>query len=203
MTRNALIGQPFTNLQDVQAILTPATVDSLYQLARDRTARTSNYSVTATRPVGQRYQFSATISSTQIGGTPASVGVPEEPGTGHDLDYQAQLYGSNIFKSGDFFVYSAAHATDESGKSNSIGITSRFPIGGAWRVGPRLSVDRRNLSADGSTETDFLPSLLFDYLKGRDLVQIELGEQIGNRDATLQSQKSKHFYASVGYRIGF
>ena len=203
-TRNALIGQNTTSLAELQSQQEFPTVESIYQLARDRTARSSNYSITATRPLGQRYQFSATVSSSNIGATPASSSgsIPEEPAT-TDRNYQMQLYGSNIFKTGDFFVYSVAHTNDDSGSSNSFGITSRFPVHGAWRVGPRLTLDRRKLTVDNSTETQLLPSVLVDYFKGRNLFQSEIGQQIGKRDATLQSQTTKRLYLSLSYRIGF
>jgi hypothetical protein len=200
-TRNALIGQPETTLD--QLLLT-FTEPEIYRLARERTPVTSNYSLTANRPIGQRYQFSTTVSATQIGAT-GDFGLSggEQPSSGLNPNVQMQLYGSNIWRKGDFSVASLAYSKSETGKTISLGLTSRFPLGGAWRIGPRLSLDRRTLDTDGSKETAILPSMLLDYQRGRNLVQFELGGQLGKRDAAVQSQKTTRYYISLGYRIGF
>jgi len=101
--RNSLIGQPVTTLDEMRLVFTN---DEIHQLAIDRTAVTSNYSLTATRPLGQRFQFSTTVSATEVGATPASGGVPAQDATGLDLSYQAQIYGSNLWRKGDFNVLS-------------------------------------------------------------------------------------------------
>ena len=198
--RNALIGQNATSIADLQTVFTD---DEILQAARDRTAVSSNYSLTATRPLGQRYQFSATVDASKIGATPASGGVPAQPGTGLTLAYQAQIYGSNLWRNGDFNVLSLAYADTETGKIESVAATTRVPVGGNWRLGPRLTIDRRQLASDGSTELSFLPSVLLDYQHGRRLLQFEAGGQLGKRDSTLQTQNTKRYYVSLAYRIGF
>ncbi len=198
--RNALIGQNATSIPDLQTVFTD---DEILQAARDRTSLSSNYSLTATRPLGLRYQFSATVDAAKIAATPASVGVPAQPGTGMTLAYQAQIYGSNLWRNGDFSVLSLAYADTETGKIASVAATTRVPVGGNWRLGPRLTIDRRQLASDDSTELSFLPSVLLDYQHGRRLLQFEAGGQLGKRDSALQTQNSKRYYVSLAYRIGF
>ncbi len=198
--RNALIGQNATSIADLQTVFTN---DEIQQYARDRTAVSSNYSFTATRPLGQRYQFSATVDAEKIGATPASGGVPEQLGTGLTLSYQAQIYGSNLWRNGDFNVLSASYSNTETGKIASLAATSRMPVGGDWRLGPRLTIDRRQLTSDGSTELALLPSVLLDFQRGRKLLQFEAGSQLGKRDSTVQTQNTKRYYVSLAYRIGF
>jgi len=198
--RNSLIGQPVTTLDEMRLVFTN---DEIHQLAIDRTAITSNYSLTATRPLGQRFQFSTTVSATEVGATPASGGVPAQDATGLDLSYQAQIYGSNLWRKGDFNVLSIAYANTEAGKIASIAATNRMPIGGSWRLGPRFTIDHRQLSSDGSTELSFVPSVLIDYQHGQRLLQFEAGGQIGKRDNSLQTQNTKRYYVSLAYRLGF
>ena len=198
--RNALIGQNALSIADLQSVFAD---DQILQAARDRTAVSSNYSLTATRPLGQRYQFSATVDAAKIAATPASVGVPAQPGSGTTLAYQAQIYGSNLWRNGDFSVLSLAYANTETGKIASVAATTRVPVGGNWRLGPRLTIDRRQLASDDSTELSFLPSVLLDYQHGRRLLQFEAGGQLGKRDSVLQTQNSKRYYVSLAYRIGF
>ncbi|MGB8693895.1 MAG: SPOR domain-containing protein [Steroidobacteraceae bacterium] len=197
---NALIGQPVTTIAELQLV---ATNDDILQWARDRTAETAYFSLTATRPIGQRFQFSTTVGASEVKATVASGGVPAQPASGLTLAFQSQIYGSNLWREGDFNVLSVAYSKTEVGKVASIGVTSRLPIGGDWRLGPRLSIDRRQLSSDGSTELSFIPSALLDFQRGRRLLQFEAGGQLGKRDATLQTQKTTRYYVSLAYRIGF
>ena len=197
---NALIGQPDTTIAELQLL---ATNEEILQWARDRTAVTSFYSLTGTRPIGQRFQFSTTLGASEVKATVASGGVPAQPASGLALAFQAQIYGSNIWREGDFNVLSVAYSKTEVAKVASIGGTSRLAVGGAWRLGPRLTIDRRQLSSDGSTELSLIPSALLDYQRGRRLLQFEAGGQLGKRDAAVQTQKTTRYYVSLSYRIGF
>lgn len=207
-TRNALIGQPFTDLNQLQQVFTP---DQIYQLARDRTPVTDNYSLTASRPLGQRLQFTAIVSGSQTGATPASGGIEAQPASGLLLTYQAQLYANDLWRTGDFNVITLTHGDTEIGRIDSVSLTSRFPVGGAWRLGPRLTVDRLSGLTDGSSETSYLPSVLLDYQRGNKLLQLEAGGQLGQREAFLalpngqfvQTQTTTRYYVSVSYRISF
>jgi hypothetical protein len=207
-TGNALIGQPFSDLYQMQQVFTD---QEIYQLARDRTAVSSYYSFTATHPLGQRFQFTAIASATQTAATPASGGVPAQPATGLLPNYQLQLYGSNLWHEGDFSVVTLQHGDTQIGRIDSIGATLRFPLGGAWRLAPRLTVERLSQLSDGGNETSYIPSALVDYQRGNSLVQLEVGAQLGSREAFLQlangqfvqTQNTTNYYASLSYRISF
>jgi tetratricopeptide (TPR) repeat protein len=207
-TRNALIGQPFTDLTQLQQVFTPAQI---YQLALDRTPITQNYSLTATKPLGQRFQWTTIVSGTQTAGSPASGGVQAIPATSLLLNYQTQLYGSNLWHSGDFNVITLTHGNTEIGTIDSVSINSRFPIGGAWRLGPRLTAERLKQITDGASQTTYIPSMLLDYQRNNKLLQIDFGGQLGQRQAFLllqngtfvQTQNTTRYYVSVSYRISF
>lgn len=199
-TGNALIGQPDTRLTQLEQVFTRPEI---YQWARDRTPTSSNYALTATRPLGERYQFAATVIADRIGPTVASGGVAATPGTGLETTYQVQLYASSFWTRGDFNVLSASHARTEIGVIDDLGLTSRFPLAGAWRLGPRLNVERRVISTDNSRGLDFLPSFLLDYQRRRLLMQFELGGEIGSRNAALQDQNTHRYYLSLAYRYSF
>jgi tetratricopeptide (TPR) repeat protein len=207
-TGNALIGQPFTDLYQMQQVFTD---EEIYQLARDRTPVTSYYSLTATHPLGQRFQFTAIASATQSSATPASGGVPAQPATGVLPNYQLQLYGSNLWSQGDFSVLTLQHGDTEIGRIDSASVTLRFPLGGAWRLAPRFTVERLSDLTDGSNELSYLPSALLDWQRGNKLVQFETGAQLGSRKAFLQlangqfvqTQNTTSYYVSLSYRINF
>ena len=205
-TRNALIGQPFSTLGELEqfyvSIGLPA--DTVYQDARATTASSSSYSVTVSRPLGPRYQFSATVTAQELGATQGvGTNVPATEATGLQSAFQAQLYGSNIWKEGDFSVYSVLYTNAQSSKTYSLSATERLPIGAVWRVGPRLTVAHQELKSDGSTQLDFFPSVLVDWQRGRNLLQVEAGGEIGKRDSAQQTQNTKRYYVSVSYRLAF
>jgi hypothetical protein len=199
-TRNALIGQPVENLAQLEQSF---TLQEIYQLARDRTPTTDNYTVTATAPLGERFHFAATVAATRIGATPASGGVDAQPSTGLDLTYQAQIYGSSLWRSGDFNILTFTYGDTEVGRIEALSASSRFPMGGAWRIGPRLSIDHRDIITDASTQVTVLPSLLIDYQRGRKLLQLEVGGQTGRRNAIQQTENTRRYYVSAAYRISF
>jgi tetratricopeptide (TPR) repeat protein len=199
-TRNALIGQATDSLAELEKNY---TLQQIYQFARDRTPITDDYTVTATAPLGERFHFAATVAATRIGATPASGGVTAQPSTGLDLTYQAQLYASGLWRTGDFNILTFTYGDTEVGKIEALSASSRFPIAGAWRIGPRLSVDRREIVTDGSTQFTVLPSLLLDYQRGRKLFQLEVGGQTGRRNALQQTENTRRYYVSAAYRISF
>jgi tetratricopeptide (TPR) repeat protein len=207
-TRNALIGQPFTDLTQLEQVFTPAQI---YQLALDRTPITDNYSVTVTKPFGQRWQWTTIVTGTETAASPASGGVPANPATGLLLNYQTQLYGSNLWHTGDFNVATLTVGNTEIGKIESVSLNSRFPVGGAWRLGPRFSVERLSGLSDGSSQTTYIPSMLLDWQRNNKLLQVDFGGELGQREAFLllsngtfvQTQNTTRYYISVSYRISF
>jgi SPOR domain len=207
-TRNALIGQTFTDLNQLEQVF---TLDQIYQLAKDRTPITTNYSITANKPLGARLQVTTIVSATETGATPASGGVAAIPASGMLLTYQEQLYGSSLWHAGDFHVLTLTHGSTVIGRIDSISTNSRFPVGGAWRLGPRFTLNRLKSDTDGSTNTTYVPSVLLDYERERKLFQLEVGGQLGQREAFLQlsngtfvqTQNTTRYYVSVSYRISF
>src|SRR5213082_2846446 len=206
--RNALIGQTFADLNQLEQVF---TLDQIYQLAKDRTPITTNYSFTANKPLGARLQVTTIVSATETGATPASGGVAAVPASGLLLTYQGQLYGSSLWRTGDFHVVTLTHGNTVIGRIDSISANSRFPVAGAWRLGPRFTINRLQADTDGSTNTTYIPSLLLDYERERKLFQLEVGGQLGQREAFLQlsngtfvqTQNRTRYYVSVSYRISF
>jgi hypothetical protein len=208
-TRNALIGTTFSNLNDLLA--SGFTLDDIYQLAKDRTPITDSYSITVNKPLTPRLQFTTIVSATETGATPASAGIAAIPASGMLLTYQGQLYASSLWRTGDFHVVTFTYGNTVIGKIGSVSTNSRFPIGGAWRLGPRFTVERLNAETDGSTNTTYVPSILLDYERERKLFQLEVGGQLGKREAFLQlsngqfvqTQNTTRYYVSVSYRLSF
>ncbi len=196
---NALIGQPVLTLPQLQQTFTLAQI---YQLARDRTPATEAFDLTVTRPLGERFELAATAAADRTAATVASGGVEALPATGLELSYQGQLYGSSLWSTGDFNVLTLTYANTEIGRIESLGANTRLPLFGPWRIGPGLAFDRSKIAGDGSTSTTIDPSILIDYQRGRTLVELQFGGEIGRQSTSLVSQRTQRYFASLAYRIG-
>lgn len=208
-SRNALIGQ---SVSDLNALLAQVgSAEQIYFLARARTPITDDYSVTASRPIGQRYQFTSIVSASRTGPTQTVGAVQGDPASGWLLTYQAQFAATNFWTQGDFNVITLTDSKTLAGRLDSVALTSRFPITKSWRMGPRLSIDRLAQDTNSSNELTFLPSMLLDWQRNNKLLQIDFGGELGRRLATIQiqngqfvqSQNLTRYYVSVSYRINF
>jgi len=126
---NALIGQNFTDLIQLEQVFTPAQI---YQLALDRTR---SQTITGQAPAAWvSLQFTHTRVGTQTGAQPASaVSRPCQP-PALPLTYQAATYSSNS-GTGRFQRAVVPHGNTEIGRMTRSASTHRFPLGGAWRLG--------------------------------------------------------------------
>jgi hypothetical protein len=199
-TRNAMIGQPVTQFDELFGLYTPAQVE---QLALDRTAEASAWSIGVSRPIGERWQWSLDAASLTFGATPASGGVPAtiEPGT--DTAVSTQLLGYGLFSRGDVTSLGFQYQTGDTQQMQSLGLGLQLPLGERWRLGPRLRVDQRKLEADASTSTTYTPALRAE-MRGQHLtIEVEGGAELGSRDLGQQTEDSSRYYFSLGYRYDF
>jgi tetratricopeptide (TPR) repeat protein len=198
-TRNALIGQPVTSLT---ALSRTFSDEQIYQLARDRTPTLSVFEVSATRPLGERFQFTADVIDTNSGATIDSGGVAAQP-SNRDLAYQLQFFGNSLFSAGDFNLLVLRYDQESTERVISAAVTSRVALFGAWRLSPRFRVDEQQLSSDGSRQLLYAPSMRLDYQRDRRMFELEFGYQIGRNELSLQSSETRGYFLDIGYRYGF
>ncbi len=199
-TRNAMIGQPVTSFDELFDLF---TTDEIEQLARDRTAESDTITLSASRPFGERWQWSIDVASMNLGGTPASGGVAATPDPGTDVAVATQLLGFGLFGRGDVSTLGLQYQTGSTMETMSLGLSSQFPIGERWRLQPRLRVDRRTFDADGSTQTTYVPTLRTELRVKRFTMELEGGAEIGSRDMGQTTEDTTRYYFSLGYRYDF
>lgn len=199
--RNALIGQSVSGLGELLTLFGP---DEVRILAQDRTPVSDTWSLSVGRPLGERFQLSFDAFATRADATLASGGVPGTPAAGLDRTLQLQLSGSSLLRSSDLWVFAARQQASDTSTMQSLSIATRIPIGsGAWRVGPRLRVDRRERAIDDSREWLYVPTLRIDYQRGASWFELEAGAEIGDRDLLADTERTRRHYLSVGYRVNF
>lgn len=216
---NALIGQSVTDLQSLETQLTPS---QLKQLALDRTATSSTVVLSVNRALGERWQFMVDVGALELSGTPASAGVPgtqliavaDTPSTGLDKNASVQLAGSSLLQASDLHILSVRFDDSPTSRSTTVSWDARFALPGAWRLGPRLSVEQLNDPTLGGKQMLYLPQLRGDWTNRFSVFEIIAGYQIESQQALQQQQLSvgqpasnvveqRSLYASVAYRLRF
>ena len=215
---NALIGQ---SVQDLNVLGTVFTPSQIKQLALDRTATSDTLVLSASRSFGERWQFMADLSGLELSGTPASngVGTPpfgavtSTPSTGLDKNGSVQVSGSSLLQASDLHIFSVRYDTSPISRSTTLSWDARFVLHGAWRLGPRLSIEELNNESQGK-QMLYLPQIRGDWTSKRSVFELTAGYQLQNQQA-LQQQATltgqavttavdqRSLYLSAAYRVRF
>jgi hypothetical protein len=210
---NALIGQTVQDLTTLQAVLN-LTPSQLRQLAIDRTATSNTVVLSASRPLGERWQFMVDLSALELSGTPASGGVSAIPSTGLDKNVSLQVSGSSLLQAGDLHIFSLRGDDSPLARSATVSWDARFVLPGAWRLGPRLSVEQLNDSSLGGRQTLYLPQIRTDWTGRRSVFEFIAGYQLQNQQSLQQpsnltgqpamtSVEQRSLYLTAAYRLRF
>jgi hypothetical protein len=199
-TRNALIGQP---IQSFQGLVDVYGQDGVEQLAQDRTADMNMASLGFSRPIGDRYQVSTDFTFTQMSALPASGGVPELPGSGTQLGWSGQLIANSLFRDGDVAIAGVQWFDSSTAQVASLMLSARVPLWYGIRFGPRLRLDHRNYSMDGSTQWTMSPAVRIDWLWRKAIVEFEVGGDWESRKLPLSTNSANRIWFVLDYRIPF
>jgi len=224
---NALIGQSAVDLNSLEALSSPPlTPSQLRQLALDRTATSNTFVLSASRPLGERWQFMADLGAFELSGTAASPligmmgsipGVPAvtaTQSTGLDKNATLQFSGSSLVQADDLHIFSARYDDSPEARSTTLSWDARFVVGGNWRMGPRLSVERLDDPSLGGKQMLYLPQVRADWTNRVSVFEIIAGYQLQNLQAIQQLQSltgqaqttavdQRSLYVSVAYRVRF
>lgn len=196
--RNALIGQPVATFEELLELFPRSELE---RLALERTADSRLYSLSLSRPVGERWQWTIDYSSITTTGTPASAGVDEVLDAGPEKAISLQGIAASLFGGNDLTAIALRRQTSALSDTDSLGISTRFPISRSWRLGPRLRVDRREIRSDGSRQMLYTPALRIDLQRTRMLFECELGAELGSRRSEQRDEDTTRYYLSLGYRL--
>ena len=206
---NALVGQNAVDLRTLQVTYTTA---ELKQLALDRTSQSDTVVLSISRPLGERWQLMVDASALRLGGTPESGGVPATPSTGLDKNGSLQLAGSSLLRASDLHIFGVRYDNSPSSRSTTLSWDARFPIGGAWRFGPRFSVARLDQPDLGGKQTLYLPEVrgdwtgkrsIFELIGGYQLQRQQAQQQLPNEPVQFTSLEQRTMYFSATYRLRF
>jgi tetratricopeptide (TPR) repeat protein len=199
-TSNALIGQPAGSLSALRSTLSE---DEVRDLARDRTATSRSLTLGITRPLGEKLQLGGDVTVSETTGTPASGGVDAVPDTGYEYLFSFQLVGSNLIKDGDVAIVGLRYANASSADTIGLNLNVRYPLGGEWRINPKIQVDYRQLHPGDTEEVKIRPALTIDYYLMR-LVRLEVEAGVDwTPKWPSNDTENLDFFLTVGSRIDF
>ena len=220
---NALLGQNAVDLNTLEHQASPPlSLAQIKQLALDRTATSNTFVISASRPFGERWQFTTDVGAIELSGTRASAGFGTPPvdavtatqSTGLDKNGSVQFAGSSLVQASDLHIFSARFDSSPSSRSETLSWDARFVLHGAWRLGPRMSVEQLSQPALGGKQTLYLPQVRGDWTNRFSVFEVTGGYQIQNQQVLLQQQvltgqaqtaavSERSLFLSVAYRVRF
>jgi hypothetical protein len=208
MTSNALSGQSdpdtFLTIDSIEELQSFYSDDEIYDLAKDRTAKSTSLSMGATHPFSDTLQLSGDISISKTGETPASAGVLAIEATDTEFFYSFQVIKNDLMKQGDIGVFSLRYSDSDTSDSYRIGINNRYPITNAWRVNPRLDVTYRQNDDNDGTRLTISPFIRMDYRFRKNLTfEAEGGVNWFEEDDGLEVTNFTDYFFYAGYRWDF
>jgi hypothetical protein len=214
---NALVGQNAPDLRTLAISLTPSQIR---QLALDRTSTSETFVISASRPLGERWQFMVDVSALELSGTPASPGTPgtatipatpavaATPSTGLDKNIAVQMSGLSLLQANDLHIFGVRFDDAPTTRSTTLSWDARFALPGAWRIGPRFSVEELDDRTLGGKQRLYLPQVRGDWTSRRSIFELVGGYQVQQRQ-TLTGQplagalSQRSLYISAAYRLRF
>jgi hypothetical protein len=154
------------------------------------------------------------VSTVELSGTPATGGVAATQSTGLDKSASVQISGASLLQAGDLHIFSARIDDSPQARSTTLSWDARFVLRGAWRLGPRLSVEELDDPSLGGRQMLYLPQLRGDWTSRRSVFELTAGYQLQNQQA-LQQQATlagqavttavdqRSLYLSATFRVRF
>jgi hypothetical protein len=197
--QNALIGQPFDSLRDLQDGFSNSEIQDL---AADRTARSSLAMLGMTRSLTEKLQLNTDATVSKLDGTSASGGVPATEGTGLEYGLGLQLLANDTFLAGDVTTFGLRGYLGDFTDSYSLDLGSRLPVGERLYVHP-LVLLRYEDRSDGSNAFGVQPGLRADWSIWKLHVDGELTFEWGQRSGGPDPGNEYGYRAQLGLRYDF
>jgi tetratricopeptide (TPR) repeat protein len=201
MTRNALIGQPVSTIEELLQIFGE---DEIRQLAEDRTGDLQTYSLGLSVPLFDRFQINADTTLVNYEGTPASGGVPGIPDADSTTYYSLTVVGSSLLMEQDTSILGLGYVDGDGISTKTLSVDSRYPIARGLRFNPRFRFSHREIDRTNSTQWTASPSLRLLYRFARRYeLEFEVGGDWSNQKTETDSFDYNSYFIYAGYRTDF
>jgi hypothetical protein len=195
-----MIGQPVESFSELLVLFTE---EEIRQLSIDRAPLTTSYTLGVSHSLSPRFQLSADANQATIEATPESGGVSATPRVTYAY-FSTSLVASSLLREGDVSMIGLRYSDSGTTKVISLNLDSRFPFGRAFRINPRLRIDRREIMADASHEWLFTPAIRMQYRLNRKFrFELEAGKQFAQRETSNIDMDRESYFINLGYQAFF
>lgn len=178
-TKNALQGQA---VESIDKLGDNFTDDQIYQLAQDRTSKSTSLYMGAIYNIDSNRQLNIDFSYFDLDATTASGGVAAIPSTRDQLisvDYSVR----NFFSINDYSSMGIRLTDSDTSTIQSLRFRSRIPGAGETTYDPRLQLDFRSSESTGVDQTIVKPSVKIRYRHTRKLsLETDFGIEYSDLD---------------------
>ncbi|RMG34963.1 MAG: hypothetical protein D6720_07980 [Gammaproteobacteria bacterium] len=202
-TSNALIGQ--TTATTLKQLGQTFSESALRQLARDRTAKVTTFTVGGSHRIREDLQVSGDITATKTGSTPSSGGVAATPATDLEWLYSLQILSNDLWFEGDSSILTLRYGDTTSSSNYTVSIDYRHQLSGGWRINPRVLIDYRDQRDQPITQFQVKPSVRAEYRITQD-VEVDLEGGVSWEHQTDKVNGDSHtggYFVSAAYRWDF
>jgi hypothetical protein len=200
-TRNALIGQQESSVEDLLLLFSE---DEIRQLAQDRTGEMQTYSLGLSAPIFDRFQINADTTLTNYDGTLASGGVPGVPDSTGNIYYTLTAIGSSLLMEQDTTIFGLGYVDGDTASTTTLTVDSRYPVTRGMRINPRLRFSQRDIERTDSTQWIAAPSLRMLYRFARRYeIELELGGEWSSQKTDTETIDYNNYFIYAGYRADF
>ncbi|MBI3773257.1 MAG: hypothetical protein HY272_11230 [Gammaproteobacteria bacterium] len=200
-TRNAIIGQPVTKLDELRQLFTESEIRDL---AADRTATSRIVMLGISHPFSSRWRGDLDYSASDLSATPASGGVAATDSTGIEHSISGRLVGNGIGWPQDYTTFALRLATAQNIDQTTFNANHRHVTTDGWRINPGMRLNYRRYNDRADTQWDAAPNLKVDYLWGkRFYFELEAGYERSHLNTWPQAIDTDTTYLYAGYRVNF
>ncbi len=202
-TSNALHGQAVSSIEELLNLLSE---DQIRQLAKDRTAEYTSFSIAGSYPLNKYWTLNGDVVVSKLEGTPTTfvpVVVVGTPGSDREYYYTLQLIRNSLFKDGDISIFGLRYSDATNFDKQSYSYSLRYPLTSRIRLRPRFSYELAQMN-DGSDITIYRTALRVDYRPARKLrVELETGYTLSEVRNSASDRDQVDYYASLGFILDF
>ncbi len=155
---NALIGQTAGSVSDLHDAF---SASQMKDLAEDRTADATNYTLGARYSLNDRFDLSGNWTASKLSGTPGSGGVLGTPSTDYNFTYYAQIAGRALLMDRGVSVVGVRIFDGDRLDAYMLQLNGRYPVAPKLRLNPIMRLEY--LDGDEDDQVRWIPRLRFDY----------------------------------------
>jgi hypothetical protein len=199
-TSNALIGQSYDDLSELERDLLDMKLDDL---ADDRTATSTVARLGVDGMISESWRLSVDASASDYSSTDTSAGVTGFPDR-QDYYFSTQLRANDLLGKNSYGAVQLRYQFSDNAETSTFMLNSRFAVLSDWFVYPRLMVSQRNYETSSQTQLRIKPSLRFDYVGfNRFRFEAEVGYDWNTTETISRDIDMTGLFLRVGYRVRF